>query len=82
MKQAGAGKAPQQQPVLEQPPGTPPAQAAVQGPAGTPQEGSGEVEEARQTGHVKPRVYTAYAMAAGPFLVSVIFISLTLMQVD
>ncbi|EIE19385.1 P-loop containing nucleoside triphosphate hydrolase protein [Coccomyxa subellipsoidea C-169] len=44
-------------------------------------EGSGEVEEVRQTGHVKPRVYTAYAMAAGPFLVSVILISLTLMQV-
>lgn len=75
-------KVTEQPPVLEQQPGLAPPQVADQSQPRTPQEGPGELEEARQTGHVKPRVYTAYAMAAGPFLVSVILISLTLMQVS
>ena len=37
-------------------------------------------EEARETGHVKARVYWEYARAAGAFLVAVIAISFICMQ--
>jgi hypothetical protein len=38
--------------------------------------------EGRQAGHVKGRVYASYAQAAGPVLVTIIFISFILMQVQ
>ncbi len=71
-----------QLPVPQQQPGPLPDQTADQGQPAIPADVPGEEEEeVRHSGHVKGRVYTAYAMAAGPFLVSVILVSLTLMQV-
>ncbi|BDA43676.1 probable multidrug resistance-associated protein 7 [Coccomyxa sp. Obi] len=71
-----------QVPAPQQQPGPVPDQTADQGQPAIPEDVHGEEEEeARHSGHVKGRVYTAYAMAAGPFLVSVILVSLTLMQV-
>lgn len=68
--------------VIEQLAGTTAGQTEGQAPAAAPinQNSGEEQEEARQTGHVKPRVYASYASAAGTFLVSIIAISLTLMQ--
>lgn len=81
-KQTKVNEVTDQLPAPQQQPGPTPDQTADQGQPAVPEDIRGEEEEeARHSGHVKRRVYTAYAMAAGPFLVSVILVSLTLMQV-
>ena len=82
-KQAKASEGMDQVPAPQQQPPPVPGQTADQGQPAIPEDVQGdEEEEARHSGHVKGQVYTAYAMAAGPFLVSVILVSLTLMQVN
>jgi len=89
MRAGGATAKPAEAPKVTKPPavveqlagttaGQTEGQALVAGPIDQSQ--GEEQEEARQIGHVKPRVYASYARAAGTFLVSIIAISLTLMQ--
>jgi hypothetical protein len=58
------------------------AAAAVAGAqaAGATEAEDTEEEEGRETGHVKARVYGAYAQAAGPVMVALILLSFVCMQ--